>query len=60
MPSVDLSNTVDEIQGQIEALKTYTEVSKSYNALLKKTANSSSKSTPQLSTQLDKFKHKRN
>jgi hypothetical protein len=56
MPSVDLSNTVDEIQGQIEALKTYTEVSKSYNALLKKTANSSSKSTPQLATQLDKFK----
>ena len=56
MPSIDLSNTVDEIQGQIEALKTYTEVSKSYNALLKKTANSSSKSTPQLATQLDKFK----
>jgi HPt (histidine-containing phosphotransfer) domain-containing protein len=56
MPSLDLSNSIEQIQSQIEAVKTYTEVSKSEKSLLKKAANSSSKSTAQLATQLDKFK----
>lgn len=56
MPSLDLSNSIDQIKSQIEAVKTYTDVSKSEKALLRKAANSSSKSTAQLATQLDKFK----
>lgn len=56
MASLDLSNTIDQIQSQIEAVKTYTEVSKSEKSLLRKAANSASKSTAQLATQLDKFK----
>lgn len=56
MASLDLSNSIEQIQSQIEAVKTYTEVSKSEKSLLKKAANSSSKSTAQLATQLDKFK----
>jgi hypothetical protein len=56
MASLDLSNSIDQIKSQIEAVKTYTDVSKSEKALLRKAANSSSKSTAQLATQLDKFK----
>jgi len=36
MPSLDLSNSIEQIQSQIEAVKTYTEVSKSEKSLLKK------------------------
>ena len=56
MPSLDLSSTVQQIESQIEAVKTYNEVSKAEKNLLKKSADSSSKSTSQLATQLDKFK----
>jgi hypothetical protein len=56
MPSLDLSNSIEQIQSQIESVKTYTEVSKAEKGLLRKAANSSSKSTAQLATQLDKFK----
>ena len=56
MASLDLSNSIDQIKSQIEAVKTYTDVSKSEKSLLRKAANSSSKSTAQLATQLDKFK----
>lgn len=56
MASLDLSNSIDQIKSQIESVKTYTEVSKSEKGLLRKAANSSSKSTSQLATQLDKFK----
>ena len=56
MPSIDLTSTVDQIQSQIEAIKTFTEVSAAEKDLLRKAANSSSQATAQLATQLDKFK----
>ena len=56
MPSQDLSSTIEQIQSQIEAVKTYSEVSKSEKNLTNRTANSASKAASQLATQLDKFK----
>lgn len=51
-----LTTLTDEIPFNIEAIKTYIEVAKSEKDLLKKTADSASKATSQITTQLDKVK----
>jgi hypothetical protein len=56
MAPLDISSTKESIQDKIEAFKTYLDVSTSAKDLIKSAANSSSESTSQLASQLDKIK----
>lgn len=52
----DLTNSEEKIQSRLNAIKTFNEVSQSEKSLIKDKGNSLSKSSAQLSTQLNKIK----
>jgi hypothetical protein len=56
MPELDINSATESIQSKIQASKTYLEVSQAGKDLVKNAADSASKSTTQLTSQLNKIK----
>lgn len=56
MPELDINSATESIQSKIQSSKTYLEVSQAGKDLVKNAADSASKSTTQLTSQLNKIK----